>query len=181
MSPSSPLFPSIAVTRPSSVALRTLVAFALLSASCGWVLSGARISDVFRAVRVLPPREKPSREDLHQQQDACRAAPPWDANVSEMRDAVDSFVARDYIPPVWARNAHLHTIVASGDMEKKLLGDRAPIGYWRERWPTSDGDFVDIDWLPAEEVVNDDPMVCTRLSLSCAPPKAVDLNFNFEM
>ena len=41
-----------------------------------------------------------------------------------MRDAVGSFEARAYAPPVWARNAHLHTIVASGDMEKKLLGDR---------------------------------------------------------
>lgn len=51
-----------------------------------------------------------------------------------------------------------------------------PLGYWRERWPTSDGDFVDIDWLPAEEPVKDDPRVCTRLSLECAPPKAADLN-----
>ncbi len=42
-----------------------------------------------------------------------------------MRHAVETFEARDYTPPVWARNAHLHTIVASGDMEKKFLGDRA--------------------------------------------------------
>lgn len=41
-----------------------------------------------------------------------------------MRDAVQAFEARAYTPPVWARNAHLHTIVASGDMELKLLGDR---------------------------------------------------------
>lgn len=57
-------------------------------------------------------------------QDECRAAPAWDADLSDMRDAVQSFEARAYTPPVWARNAHLHTIVASGDMEKKLLGDR---------------------------------------------------------
>ena len=57
-------------------------------------------------------------------QERCRAAPPWDADLSEMREAVETFEARDYMPPVWARNAHLHTIVASGDMEKKILGDR---------------------------------------------------------
>ena len=57
-------------------------------------------------------------------QERCRAVPPWDADLSEMREVVETFEARDYKPPVWARNAHLHTIVASGDMEKKLLGDR---------------------------------------------------------
>lgn len=54
----------------------------------------------------------------------CRAVPPWDADLSEMRSAVDSFAAREYVAPLWARNAHLHTIVASGDMEKKIMGDR---------------------------------------------------------
>lgn len=57
-------------------------------------------------------------------QERCRAVPPWDADLSEMREVVETFEARDYKPPVWARNAHLHTIVASGDMEKKILGDR---------------------------------------------------------
>lgn len=53
-----------------------------------------------------------------------RAVPAWDAELSEMQQVVRSFSARAYSPPLWARNAHLHTIVASGDLEKRLLGDR---------------------------------------------------------
>lgn len=73
---------------------------------------------------VLPVRRP------QQPQDECRAAPAWDADLSEMRDVVQTFEARAYAPPVWARNAHLHTIVASGDMEKKLLGDRTVCSDW---------------------------------------------------
>ena len=51
--------------------------------------------------------------------------PAWDGELSEMRRAVETFGAREYTPPapVWACNAQLNTIVASGDMEKKLFGD----------------------------------------------------------
>ena len=73
----------------------------------------------------MPLAYNPLLSRARSPQDECRAAPPWDADLSEMQGAVDAFEARDYTPPVWARNAHLHTIVASGDMEKKLLGDRA--------------------------------------------------------
>eukprot|EP00752_Nemacystus_decipiens_P003301 g3055.t1 len=143
----------VAVTgaRPSRLLLRVSIGFALLSACWGWVLSGVSISNVFRAVRAAPWKKSV------QPQDECRAAPAWDADLADMREAVKAFEGRAYAPPVWARNAHLHTIVASGDMEKKFLGDRTPLGYWRERWPTPDGDFIDIDWLSAEKPENDDP------------------------
>ena len=58
-------------------------------------------------------------------QEESRAMPAWDGKLSEIRRAVETFGAREYTPPApaWARNAQLNTIVASGDMEKKLLGD----------------------------------------------------------
>eukprot|EP00903_Cladosiphon_okamuranus_P020831 g19131.t1 len=151
MGADSPQSTFTAVSRPSGVLLRVSVAFALLSACYGWVLSGGYISNVFRAVKGAPWK------NVYKAQDECRAAPAWDADLSDIREAVQAFDARSYTPPVWARNAHLHTIVASGDMEKKLLGDRTPLGYWRERWPTPDGDFIDIDWLSAEKIAKDDP------------------------
>lgn len=57
-------------------------------------------------------------------QQECRAVPAWDADLAQMRQTARSFEARKYVPPVWARNGHLHTIVASGDLEKRVLGNR---------------------------------------------------------
>lgn len=49
--------------------------------------------------------------------------PSWDAELSEIRKVVETFEAREYVPSVWTRNAHLDTIMASGDLEKTILGD----------------------------------------------------------
>ncbi|CAM9815034.1 unnamed protein product, partial [Chrysoparadoxa australica] len=77
-----------------------------------------------------------------------------DARFAEaFSDISSSFLASDYTPPFWARNAHVHTIVASGDFEHLFLGDRlAPVPYRRERWTLPDGDWIDVDWLVAEDV-----------------------------
>lgn len=48
------LSPLTAISRPSGLLLRVSVAFALLSACYGWVLSGVTISNVFRAVKGTP-------------------------------------------------------------------------------------------------------------------------------
>ncbi len=49
--------------------------------------------------------------------------------------------AREYRPPFWLKNGHIHTIYAS-----KFL-NTPPVPYERERWNTPDGDFIDIDFL----------------------------------
>jgi predicted alpha/beta-fold hydrolase len=60
------------------------------------------------------------------------------------RQILDSFSARDYKAPWWARNKHVNTIVGA-------LFCTPPIpAYRRERWDTEDGDFVDIDFLDSE-------------------------------
>lgn len=48
------LSPLTAAVRPSRLVLRVSIACALLSACYGWVLSGAKVSNVFRAVRSAP-------------------------------------------------------------------------------------------------------------------------------
>ena len=47
-------------------------------------------------------------------------------------------------PPWWARNGHLQTVWGP-----LFRTDRLPLR--RERLSTPDGDFVDLDWLDAEE------------------------------
>jgi len=46
-----------------------------------------------------------------------------------------------YRAPWWLPGGHLQTIYPS------LLLRRAPPPYRRERWETSDGDFIDLDWV----------------------------------
>lgn len=47
----APLAPLVDAARPSRLMLRVSIAFALLSACGGWMLSGAGISTVFRAAK----------------------------------------------------------------------------------------------------------------------------------
>ncbi len=49
-----------------------------------------------------------------------------------------------YQPPWWYRGRHLQTIW--GPLFRRLR--RAPLR--RERWPTPDGDFLDLDWLDGD-------------------------------
>ena len=51
--------------------------------------------------------------------------------------------SRGFRSPWWLPGAHLQTIVPA------LLTPRAPLRYRRERWDTPDGDFIDVDRLPA--------------------------------
>jgi predicted alpha/beta-fold hydrolase len=73
------------------------------------------------------------------------SAPSNAATVKESaRQILDSFLAREYKAPWWARNKHVNTIVGA-------LFATPPIpAYRRERWDTEDGDFVDIDFLDSE-------------------------------
>ncbi len=50
-----------------------------------------------------------------------------------------------YRAPWWLANGHAQTIYAS------LLAPRPHVDYRRERWDTPDGDFVDIDWVRAQD------------------------------
>jgi len=49
-----------------------------------------------------------------------------------------------YRPPSWLRNPHAQTLYAAS------LAPRPRITFRRERWPTPDGDTIDLDWLTAE-------------------------------
>lgn len=46
-----------------------------------------------------------------------------------------------YRAPAWLPGGHIQTLYAP------LLGGRDDVGYRRERWPTPDGDFIDLDWI----------------------------------
>ncbi len=48
-----------------------------------------------------------------------------------------------YHAPWWLPGGHLQTIYA------RNLAKRQNISYRRERWPTPDGDFIELDWLDA--------------------------------
>ncbi|CAM9867746.1 unnamed protein product [Discosporangium mesarthrocarpum] len=127
--------------------IRAIVALALVSACAGWAISTtqivSRVTDYFWGKR--EGRESP----------ACGGIQPLRTDLAVLQAVAEDFEPRVYHPPFWARNSHMHTIVSSGDVERIVLGDREPLNYWRERWPTPDGDFVEIDWLPAEEQEED--------------------------
>src|SRR5258706_540413 len=48
-----------------------------------------------------------------------------------------------YAPPWWLPGGHLQTIYP------RTLGKQFQIHYRRQRWPTPDGDFIDLDWVDA--------------------------------
>jgi predicted alpha/beta-fold hydrolase len=50
-----------------------------------------------------------------------------------------------YRPPRWLRSGHLQTVLPS--LFRRVEG----VAYRRERIETPDGDFLDLDWAPAEE------------------------------
>ncbi|HLX02769.1 MAG TPA: alpha/beta hydrolase, partial [Trinickia sp.] len=43
-----------------------------------------------------------------------------------------------YNPPLWLPTGHAQTIVPA------LFGRRPVVDYWRERWNTPDGDFIEL-------------------------------------
>jgi predicted alpha/beta-fold hydrolase len=58
----------------------------------------------------------------------------------------------NYVAPLWLPGGHLQTIWSSL-YARRFHGPRPQ--YRRERWPTPDGDFVDVDWLdtPAHDTL----------------------------
>jgi predicted alpha/beta-fold hydrolase len=54
---------------------------------------------------------------------------------------VGSIQVTPYSAPWWLPGGHLQTIYA------RSLASRRAISYRRERWPTCDGDFIELDWL----------------------------------
>lgn len=51
--------------------------------------------------------------------------------------------------PWWLPGGHLQTIWPALHARHAASNDAAPLTYRRERWPTPDGDFVDVDWRDA--------------------------------
>jgi uncharacterized protein len=54
-----------------------------------------------------------------------------------------------YIAPWWLPGGHLQTIWPALHGRHTASKDAPPLGYRRERWPTPDGDFIDVDWRDA--------------------------------
>ena len=52
----------------------------------------------------------------------------------------------NYVAPTWLPGGHLQTIWPAL-YARRAMRPRPP--YQRERWTTPDGDFIDVDWLPA--------------------------------
>lgn len=74
-------------------------------------------------------------------------------NLVSLREMVHAFEGSAYEAPFWAKNAHYHTILASGDAEL-LLGIRGnrDVKYIRERWRSPDGDTISLDFAAGEEL-----------------------------
>ena len=59
-----------------------------------------------------------------------------------------------YRAPAWLPGGHLQTLYAA------LLAPHARVRYFRERWETPDGDFIDLDWTAADHArAGDQPLV----------------------
>jgi predicted alpha/beta-fold hydrolase len=56
-----------------------------------------------------------------------------------------SVVDSDYRAPWWLPGGHLQTIYA------RTLAKYVDLKYRRERWETGDGDFIDLDWIDADQ------------------------------
>jgi hypothetical protein len=79
------------------------------------------------------------------------------SNLTALCEVANSFEPSHYKAPFWARNPHVMTISASGDLEKMIRGDRLrDLPYWRERWTTPDGDWIDIDWCVSSNGSSED-------------------------
>lgn len=53
------------------------------------------------------------------------------------------------IAPWWLPGGHLQTIWPALHARHAQPKNAAPVSYRRERWPTPDGDFIDLDWHDA--------------------------------
>jgi uncharacterized protein len=49
-----------------------------------------------------------------------------------------------YQAPRWLLNGHLQTIVPA------VFTPKSPVAFWRERWDTPDGDFIDVDFVDGQ-------------------------------
>jgi hypothetical protein len=79
------------------------------------------------------------------------------SNLTALCEVANSFEPSNYKAPFWARNPHVMTISASGDLEKMIRGDRLrDLPYLRERWTTPDGDWIDIDWCVSSKGSSED-------------------------
>ena len=58
-----------------------------------------------------------------------------------------------YRAPAWLPGGHLQTLYAA------LLAPRARVAFWRERWNTPDGDFIDLDWTDRDHGSAAGPLV----------------------
>jgi uncharacterized protein len=69
-------------------------------------------------------------------------SPPPDEHLAAVHDA-------PYRPPAWLKNPHAQTIYAA------CLAPHPYVALRRERWDTPDGDFIDLDWLRADQGTGD--------------------------
>jgi predicted alpha/beta-fold hydrolase len=64
-------------------------------------------------------------------------------NIENSEENARLWVNATYTSPWWLPGGHLQTIYP------RALGKQYQIHYRRERWPTPDGDFIDLDWVKA--------------------------------
>lgn len=81
---------------------------------------------------------------------------PGDRNITKQfskDQAVDAEGVAEFCPAWWLRGSHRQTVWRS------LFGGGPAPPYRRERFETSDGDFVDLDWFESESRSGDRPLV----------------------